>query len=234
MCCSRSAKVLNGFKSGHKKHSCCSSFLRDKERFAKSYSVPSQQPDIFIERQTFCPWKTFAFLLLPQLFVMRLAFCLFQEYFVISQEQKRLELYIYIYIYSYSYTEAWTIRSQLSSHCVSSTLPAHSLQVDRNMSVQHTALPKIQLTQATFTSDLVTAYTDSNGSIWWGDKKSKHDSQQELKAEHWSQWEPPLTHSWLLFCGQWSQQPSRNGIIKSNSQGWCVINQSMFPTASAH
>lgn len=143
-------------------------------------------------------------------------------------------IYIYIYIYSYSYTEAWTIRSQLSSHCVSSTLPAHSLQVDRNMSVQHTALPKIQLTQATFTSDLVTAYTDSNGSIWWGDKKSKHDSQQELKAEHWSQWEPPLTHSWLLFCGQWSQQPSRNGIIKSNSQGWCVINQSMFPTASAH
>jgi len=40
MCCSRSAKVLNGFTSGHREHSCCSSFLRDKKDFLRIIPFP--------------------------------------------------------------------------------------------------------------------------------------------------------------------------------------------------
>lgn len=92
MCCSRSAKVLNGFTSGHKEHLCCSSFLRDNRDFLEMIQFPLNNP-IPVSKPKCCLSGRRCVFTAPQQSVMRLVACLFQEYSLTQQEQNTTKLH---------------------------------------------------------------------------------------------------------------------------------------------
>lgn len=83
---------------------------------------------------------------------MRLAFCLFQRYFVISREQKRTKLH-----------GDWNYKKPAEQSPGKQHSTSTQPEMDWNMSVQYIpAFLKIQMMWALLTSDLVMVYTDSN------------------------------------------------------------------------